>query len=206
MSLENRLWEVFQEIDSSSDHRIEWNELRKCCEKLQIELDEEDKLLFHQCEVERNHGMNFRGFQEFFKLRLGKIFDEIDVDRSGYINSDEIQKALQRININLSSRQIGSVLKNMDLDGNNQIDFNEFCTFFSDLPSPSFQKIAERWATGIGLDFGSDIAPTSVPPVEIPLFQFMLAGGLAGVASRTITAPLEKIKILAQVIIFCQFL
>lgn len=199
MSFENKLLEIFQQIDSSKDHRIEWNELQRCCEKLNIILEEIDKDTFHLCEVERNHGVNFNGFKQFFKLRLKKVFKEIDTDSSGFITSNEINEALLKLNINISSRKLDAILKNMDLNADNKVDFDEFCEFFSDLPSPNFKSIAKKWAYGEGLDFGSDIAPSAVPPVEMPLSQFMLAGGLGGVASRTLTAPLEKIKILAQV-------
>ena len=106
--------------------------------------------------------------------------------------------ALARVGVTLPDRQVNGILSGMDRDGDQRIDFDEFCTFFSDVPSPSLTVIAKKWAAGQGLDFGSDIVPMTLPPTEMPLVQFMLAGGVAGVASRTFTAPIEKIKILAQ--------
>ena len=49
---------------------------------------------------------------------------------------------------------------------------------------------------------GTDLAPPPLPPASVPVWRALLAGGLAGVISRTATAPLEKIKILAQVSVF----
>lgn len=46
---------------------------------------------------------------------------------------------------------------------------------------------------------GSDLAPPPIPPTSIVIWRALLAGGVAGVVSRTSTAPLEKTKILAQV-------
>ena len=46
---------------------------------------------------------------------------------------------------------------------------------------------------------GSDLAPPPVPPASLVIWRALLAGGIAGVVSRTFTAPLEKVKILAQV-------
>ena len=46
---------------------------------------------------------------------------------------------------------------------------------------------------------GSDLAPHHIPPASLVIWRAILAGGIAGVVSRTATAPLEKIKILAQV-------
>ncbi len=46
---------------------------------------------------------------------------------------------------------------------------------------------------------GSDLAPPPLPPASQTIGLALLAGGVAGVVSRTATAPLEKIKIMAQV-------
>ena len=53
--------------------------------------------------------------------------------------------------------------------------------------------------TYISSPLGSDLAPPPLPPASVPIWRALLAGGVAGVISRTATAPLEKIKILAQV-------
>jgi len=42
------------------------------------------------------------------------------------------------------------------------------------------------------------LAPQHIPPASLVIWRAVLAGGVAGVVSRTMTAPLEKIKILAQ--------
>ncbi len=46
---------------------------------------------------------------------------------------------------------------------------------------------------------GSDLAPPPLPPASQAIWLALLAGGVAGVVSRTATAPLEKVKIMAQV-------
>ena len=48
-----------------------------------------------------------------------------------------------------------------------------------------------------GTDVGTDLAPP-IPPKDLPLYQFLLAGGFGGISSRTTTAPLERVKIQAQ--------
>lgn len=49
---------------------------------------------------------------------------------------------------------------------------------------------------------GTDLVPHHIPPASMVIWRALLAGGVAGVVSRTLTAPLEKIKILAQVNFF----
>ena len=46
---------------------------------------------------------------------------------------------------------------------------------------------------------GSDLVPPPIPPSSVIIWWALFAGGIAGIVSRTATAPIEKIKILAQV-------
>ena len=48
-------------------------------------------------------------------------------------------------------------------------------------------------------DAGSDLAPPALPPCSLEIWKALVAGGVAGIVSRTSTAPLEKAKIIAQV-------
>jgi len=60
--------------------------------------------------------------------------------------------------------------------------------------------VLKRWQTFSDAgDVGSEFsAPVPQKKSKIPLWQFFLAGGMGGVMSRTATAPLDKLKILAQ--------
>lgn len=49
------------------------------------------------------------------------------------------------------------------------------------------------------LPTGSDLGPPPLPPASIEIWRALLAGGCAGIVSKTVTAPLEKVKIMAQV-------
>ena len=48
---------------------------------------------------------------------------------------------------------------------------------------------------------GADFAPPPLPPASLVIWKALLAGGIAGIVSRTATAPLEKLKMMAQVIV-----
>ena len=174
---------------------------------MQITLDETDKADFesHQSNITRNtdkKGLDLGEFSEFVRRRLERTFKAVDTNGSGFIDSDEIKEVLQKIGVKVNARQVDAILHLMDKDGDKLVSFEEFCTFFAGVPTPNMQLIAKLWSSGEGLDFGSDVVPLSIPPVEMPLYQFMMAGGVAGIASRSLTAPLEKVKIVAQVYIF----
>ena len=54
---------------------------------------------------------------------------------------------------------------------------------------------------GASVDIGTDLAPAPLPPASVPIWRAFVAGGFGGVVSRTATAPLEKVKILQQVML-----
>ena len=195
----SKLRRAFFEVDENENNKIDWNEIQECCSKLNIKLDDHDYQTFLMCDRSRDGSLNFEEFCDFVEMRLLKIFKAIDTDHNGYLDAYEIQKCLEQLSKPLSIRKIQGIIAGMDKDGDSAIDFEEFSDFFADMPTASVAFVAEKWAGGFGIDIGSDQVPSSLPPAEVPLWRFMLAGGCGGVASRTATAPIEKIKILAQV-------
>eukprot|EP00112_Aurelia_sp_Birch-Aquarium-sp1_P026114 Seg9058.2 transcript_id=Seg9058.2/GoldUCD/mRNA.D3Y31 product="Calcium-binding mitochondrial carrier protein SCaMC-1" protein_id=Seg9058.2/GoldUCD/D3Y31 len=189
----------FAEVDINNDHKIDWHEINVCCSKLNIVVDESDYQAFCECDTSSDGRLDFGEFCDFVELRLHKVFKAIDTDNSGSLDAYEIQECLQKLSKPLSIRKIKAIMFGMDKDGDGLINFEEFSDFFADMPTATIAQVAEMWTGGIGIDVGSDQVPASLPPPEVPLWRFMLAGGCGGVASRTATAPLEKIKILAQV-------
>lgn len=138
-------------------------------------------------------------FQSLFSLGcLRYVFDEIDTDSSGQMNATELTTALSLLDVHLPGHQISSMLKKIDTDQSGEISFEEFSDFFKLIPNADLQSIFSAWTHGAGIDTGTDLG-ASLPPANMPLWRFLVAGGIAGCASRTLTAPLEKLKIQAQV-------
>lgn len=126
------------------------------------------------------------------------MFRSIDLDNSGHIGVSEIQTALAKLDVHISDREVTAILKSIDTNNDQQLDFNEFLTFFADVPTVDVRGVLNRFAEMLAVDCGADQVPAAIPPPSIPLWQYMLAGGSGGICSRTVTAPLEKIKIMAQ--------
>ena len=78
-----------------------------------------------------------------------------------------------------------------------QISFDEFRTFFENIPNLSLVKATQHLLKIVSMDTGSDLAP-ALPPPDMPLWRFLAAGSCGGFASRTCTAPLERMVILSQ--------
>lgn len=145
--------------------------------------------------------MTFDQFDNLFSTsRLRDAFDEMDENKTGSIDVFELHSVMQKFGHKITQRQCWAMIKKIDRDNNNEIDFEEFRSFFENLPLASMTSIANHWGNSVLVtDIGADMAPTvHSDGTGLYWWQTVLAGGSAGILSRTLTAPLEKIKITAQ--------
>lgn len=135
----------------------------------------------------------------FESAKLAHTFEELDADHSGSIQASELSSALKKLGYNLSDAKCSELMSKVDANHDGEVSFQEFLSFFEFVPMASLGSIAEHLMGQIHLDVGSDLAPP-VPPggKDLPVWECLGVGGLAGVASRTLTAPLERVKLQAQ--------
>lgn len=62
--------------------------------------------------------------------RLRRIFDDIDKDNSGTISVEEFTLACSELSMDVSSDELGDFMRS-DVSDDGQLDFNEFCRFYS---------------------------------------------------------------------------
>ncbi|CAD5211099.1 unnamed protein product [Bursaphelenchus xylophilus] len=56
-----------------------------------------------------------------------QLFDMFDADGSGAIGNEELKEAIMSLGQNISDQEIEDLIKEVDEDGNGEIDFDEFC-------------------------------------------------------------------------------
>ena len=195
----SKLQEVFNSIDTDRSGAVSADEFRAACSKLSLTVSQQELNEFLASDTSGDQQLDFVEFTNFYVSQLRGVFQQIDQDGSGEINPHELREAFSKLGYSATEREIKIVLDEVDKDNNQLVDFTEFCSYFCSMPSPSVRGVIEKWASGLSVDIGSDLAPPPLPPASVPIWRALLAGGLAGVVSRTATAPFEKIKLLAQV-------
>lgn len=143
--------------------------------------------------------LDFDHFERLFSLsRLLDVFNEMDTDKSGYLDRREVARVMKRLGHKVSANEVTAMIEAVDLDKSGNISFEEFKKAFGGIPLASFDNVAQHWAfRSVVTDLGGDMGPTSIAS-GLTWWQTVISGGTAGVLARTATAPLERVKIAAQ--------
>ena len=103
------------------------------------------------------------------KDEVKAVFDDIDRDRSGYIDSGELEQCCKTLGVEMSPSELADALKRLDTNGDGKISLEEFTAWF-------MQKQGGRAGESAGLSklrqrlfkYETTIAPEStVVPHEI---------------------------------------
>lgn len=149
-------------------------------------------------------------FEEFVKYvtdhqkKLWIVFKTIDQDGSGSVDSSELKKAFEKMNVHVTDKEVTLLLKSMDKDKTLKVNWNEWREYHLLNPSGhSIHDIIQFWRHSTVIDIGEDMTIpdefTEEEKVTGMWWRQLVAGGGAGVVSRTATAPLDRLKVLLQV-------
>ncbi len=192
-----RLKSVYSRYDADGNG-LDTKELQSALKELDLDASPKDlEAIMGEVDRDKSGLLSMDEFAMIFSdVKLRSVFTEMDEDSSGNISTWELSKALRKLGYNLPPNEIKSILRKVDKDESGEVSFDEFAQFFKYVPAASLESIAKRWVDSVSMDCGSDLSP----PVQSPLvpWYYGLLGGLGGVTSRTLTAPLEKVKLVAQ--------
>ena len=113
-----------------------------------------------------------------------EIFDSLDTNKNGYLSVQELEHACREGKLPISNGDIHLFWK-YDCDKDHRLDPEEFAIFLHYEANSLNSSVSE-------------VSCVEVPPIEIPLWRYVVAGGCGGMAGRTLTAPIERAKILMQ--------
>eukprot|EP01026_Neomeris_dumetosa_P000962 TRINITY_DN10233_c0_g1_i3.p1 TRINITY_DN10233_c0_g1~~TRINITY_DN10233_c0_g1_i3.p1 ORF type:complete len:177 (-),score=30.50 TRINITY_DN10233_c0_g1_i3:17-547(-) len=123
-----------------------------------------------------------------------KAFNDLDADGSGEITEDEILTFFKQTGISASLDDAKRMIDILDIDKNKKIEYNEFSRFLLLLPSTqlSAKQVIFDWVDSADWVMMFHYRMSMVPPWKTSLQ--LAAGGLAGVVSRTVVAPIERLR------------
>ena len=140
----------------------------------------------------------------FARLTPRRTLARISTDAIAFA---DLKESLSRLGVQASDREIAVFLAQLDGQGSQrggELGLHEFATFVYRLPRVDVAAAFESWlaARGGGLDTGAEpgqVHSSTVESTTASSEAVFLAGAVAGVISRTATAPLDRLKMLMQV-------
>merc|ERR1712178_479145 len=67
------------------------------------------------------------GLTEQQMVDYKEAFDMFDEDKSGSVDENELEGVMKALGLNPTAAQIKGMIKEVDVDGNDTIEFEEFC-------------------------------------------------------------------------------
>ena len=138
---------IFTDIDTNHDGTISLEEMKTALKQIKSKDIKEDEIndIFKGIDTDSSNQIEFTEFisasleksQYLKEERLSEIFNSIDKDHSGKISKKEVKEALHKEKI--SDNDIKIFIEKFDLDGDGEIDYNEFLSSMDD-PKPKEQK------------------------------------------------------------------
>lgn len=102
--------------------------------------------------------------------------------------------------IEMDDEELARFVEHVDKDNNGIITFEEWRDFLLLYPhEATIENIYQHWERVFLVDIGEQAVIPEGISKHVNRGKYFIAGGVAGAASRTVTAPLDRLKVVLQV-------
>lgn len=185
--------------------RIDIHDLSEALKDIQLSQQYAEKFL-RQSDKTNSGDVELAEFIHYVReheKNLQLHFRHLDRDGDGRVNVDDLIAGFRELGIEIDVDEALTLLKRIDQDDTLFINYDEWRDFLLWAPSTDLHGIIKFWRHSTYLDVGEDInVPDDFTANELETgkwWRHLAAGGIAGMFSRTCTAPLDRIKVFLQV-------
>ncbi|KAL6545642.1 anaphase-promoting complex subunit 2 [Orobanche gracilis] len=201
---DTRIRSLFSFFDSNNAGYLDYALIEKGLSAMQIPSDYKfAKELLEVCDANQDGRVDYQEFRKYMddkELELYRIFQAIDVEHNGCILPEELWDALVRAGIEMKDDELASFVEHVDKDNNGIITFEEWRDFLLLCPhEATLENIYRYWERVYLVDIGEHAVIPEGISKHVHASKYLIAGGVAGAASRTATAPLDRLKVILQV-------
>ncbi|GLT39908.1 hypothetical protein SLA2020_140740 [Shorea laevis] len=199
-----RIRSLFNFFDAANVGFLDYAQIEKGLSALQIPAEYKyAKDLFKVCDANRDGRVDYQEFKRYMdvkELELYRIFQAIDVEHNGCILPEELWDALVKAGIEIDDVELAHFVEHVDKDNNGIITFEEWRDFLLLYPhEATIENIYHHWERVCLVDIGEHAVIPEGISKHVQQSKYFIAGGIAGAASRTATAPLDRLKVVLQV-------
>ncbi|CAM9862160.1 unnamed protein product [Chrysoparadoxa australica] len=185
---------VFTSLDRDKDGTLHRAEVRIALKEMGLPATGEHlAMLFGSG---NNDAISFKDFESYAMTRreqLWAVFAHLDLNNDGFIGEDDITRALDQLHIHASPHQIAKLMRTCDKNQDGAIHWPEFAEFLLLATPNSIKEVFDYWALASDCFYSPEDIFSSKQAIIT-----LLAGALAGAVSRTVTAPVDRLKVLMQ--------
>lgn len=207
---EKRIRELFDSFDHKKKGVLDPESIRKGLRKLH-HLPAREKYaneLFKKCDTSHDGLIQWDEFKAFVdekEIELWELFCEIDKSGDMILQRDELQSALEKAGIKVTKNDFNAFIDAIDRNNDGVIEFDEWRDFLLLLPRDmciseiyGFYRAKSQLTSDADVSIQHEDTSTSGSIVPLPTkdsLMYLLAGGLAGAISRSVTAPFDRLKV-----------
>eukprot|EP00049_Salpingoeca_infusionum_P004162 m.75320 g.75320 ORF g.75320 m.75320 type:complete len:711 (-) comp12447_c2_seq1:118-2250(-) len=162
-------------------------------------LDFAETIFDHMDEaVDPEAGMTFSQFQGYYQERrrvAQGIFDKIDSAKDGRLQQSEILHVAETSGLDYNENDVKRMISMLDADNRGSVTTKEFQTFVALTPSSKITEVLELWYKA-SLKYETQEQPAM--QTSRNWRKAIIHGGIAGFVSRTVTAPMDRLKMILQ--------
>ncbi|GAV82797.1 Mito_carr domain-containing protein/EF_hand_3 domain-containing protein/EF_hand_5 domain-containing protein [Cephalotus follicularis] len=201
---DTRIRSLFGFFDAANVGYLDYGQIEEGLSALQIPNEYKyAKDLLKVCDANRDGRVDYQEFRRYMddkELELYRIFQAIDVAHNGCILPEELWDALVKAGIEINDEELARFVEHVDKDNNGIITFEEWRDFLLLYPhEATIENIYHHWERVCLVDIGEQAVIPEGISKHVQRSKYFIAGGIAGAASRTAIAPLDRLKVILQV-------
>nr|XP_029505088.1 calcium-binding mitochondrial carrier protein SCaMC-1-like isoform X3 [Oncorhynchus nerka] len=199
---------LFVKLDKNNDGSISVEELHNEMKKTGImAADQKAQTVVNNYDRNKDGRLDYDEFLSYMSDREKKWrihFMALDKNKCGVIGQEEIIDLFKELGVNISKPNAKRIIQMMDEDSSMTVDWGEFLQHVILNPAENLGELVTSWKHTLVFDVGeSRTMPLELPPDlsagSGEWRSFVLAAGLADAVSRTLTAPIDRLKTQLQV-------
>ncbi|XP_055058770.2 solute carrier family 25 member 24, like [Misgurnus anguillicaudatus] len=198
---------LFDKLDKNRDGFISVEELHSEMRRIGVvPVGEKAQAILFKYDENKDGRLSYQEFLIYMMDREKKWkidFHALDRNNSGTIDLQDIMILFKELGVLITKHNAKRIIQMMDEDNSMTIDWEEFLQHIIINPAENIGELVSSWKHNLVFDIGeSRSMPIELTQEESDPFvwgNFILAAGLADAVSRTLTAPIDRLKTRLQV-------
>lgn len=196
--VESMAEQLFRKLDVDGDGRLDAEEVAAAVHRLGLPTQARSvKAFMRKMDYDNDNTVTLAEFKAFLLLHesaLRAVYTTFH-DNASRSSPRKLRKALHRLGVHLSSEQARKLHADIAAEASaaeTKRNFHRFCTALLLLPQGS-TDVFTAWLGDAGFDAGEQ-----VPLPKDGSWRTAVAGAVGSVISRTMTAPMDRVKLVMQ--------